>query len=509
MGKSTLFNRLIGKKLAITDPTPGVTRDPIYERYILAGHPVTLVDSGGMKVERDKMDQLVYDRSLSLWKDADVIVLLMDCMEVTGEDENLLKMLRPYTDKVVVVVNKIDDPTREDRIWNYFSYGYQRVVGISASHGNGIEELEDTLLGMLSLEETYDVPEEIPAIKLSIMGKPNTGKSTLMNLLTSSDLSIVSDIPGTTRDVVRGSFVFKDNNIRILDTAGIRRKSKVEEDVEYYSVNRAIKSIDDSDVVLLMVDSTEGLAEQDKKIAQLIVRRGCGVIIVLNKVDKLPKIPNAVEAVEDRVRFLFPILGFAPMIPISALENRGIEELLDTVLKVWSQLNRRVDTSTVNEALKKWAAVKTPPRSKTGYYKILYATQVTANPVRFLMFVNKTKGFPEDYLSYLKNCLRRDLGFKYIPVEITLRERERNEARHNDRSKSLTGEQKTGKKGGIKDRKEAGETVGRAEIKAIRARRDAQLKPVIAKPTGGKAKAKAPKNRPGNLAARDKARKRK
>lgn len=426
VGKSTLFNRLIGKRRAITDPTPGVTRDPIPERWLLGNHPVTLVDSGGVKLDMEGLDFAVTEKSLSLLQMSDVIVFLLDVMEITAEDMMLIEELRPYMDKVVLAVNKVDSPDREDLIWNYFAYGYQRVVGISAAHGLGIEELEDSILGMLNLERVEEIPEEPETIKLAIMGKPNTGKSTLTNLLTGRDISIVSDIAGTTRDVMRGTFVYKGTEYTVLDTAGIRRKSKVEEDVEYYSVNRAIKTIDEADVVLLMIDVVEGLAEQDKKIAQLIVRRGKGVILVLNKIDKLSGIANELDAIKDRVRFLFPILNFAPLMPISALEGQDIGKLLDMVWSVWRQLNKRVDTSEVNMALKAWQEQQEAPRGPQGHFKVLYGTQVSENPVRFLFFVNRISQFPDTYVSYLKNCIRRDFGFTYVPVEISLRERRRN-----------------------------------------------------------------------------------
>ena len=426
VGKSTLFNRLIGKRRAITDPTPGVTRDPIPERWLLGNHPVTLVDSGGIKIEKDKMDDLVAQKSLSLFEQSDVILFMMDCTEVNLEDQMLLKQLRPYTDKIVLVVNKIDDVSREDLIWNFYNYGYQRIVGISAEHGLGIEELEDTLLGILDLERIDEAPEEPETIRLAILGKPNTGKSTLTNLLTGRDVSIVSDIAGTTRDVMRATFTYKNTDYTVLDTAGIRRKSKVEEDVEYYSVNRAIKTIDESDIVFLMVDVKEGLSDQDKKIASLIVRRGKGIIIVLNKIDLLKGIGNELEAIKDRVRFLFPVLSFAPIVPIAAINGDEVGSLLDTAWLVWKQLNKRVDTSTLNDSLGTWCSAYEPPRGAEGHYKVLYATQVSVTPVRFLLFVNRIKDFPETYINYLKNCMRKDLGLSSIPLEISLRERRRN-----------------------------------------------------------------------------------
>ncbi len=475
VGKSTLFNRLIGKRRAITDPTPGVTRDPIPERWLLGNHPVTLIDSGGVKVDRDSMDDLVAKKSLGLLAISDAIVFMMDCTEVTAEDRELLEYLRPYTDKIVLVVNKIDDPKRENLLWEYYEYGYQRILGISAAHGLGIEELEDTLLGMLDLVSLEEALEEAERVKIAILGKPNTGKSTLTNLLVGKDISIVSDIAGTTRDVVMGSFNYKGTDFTVLDTAGIRRKSKVEEDVEYYSVNRAIKTIDEADVVLLMIDSVEGLADQDKKIANLIVRRGKGIILVLNKIDLLAGIGNELEAIKDRVRFLFPILNFAPITSISALQGQDIGKLLDMVWTVWKQLNKRVDTARLNESIKVWGEAYQPPRGSGGHYKVYYGTQISANPVKFLFFVNRIKEFPQIYIQYLKNCIRKDLGFTLIPIEIDLRERKRNPSLHDRGPKAPVN------------------PTPQKEVK---------------RNTGGKAIAKPKSTKPGNKASVDKARKR-
>jgi GTP-binding protein len=462
---------LIGKRRAITDPTPGVTRDPIPERWLLGNHPVTLVDSGGIKVDQEGLDDLVTAKSYGLLEKSDAILFMMDCTEVTAEDREIIERLRPYSDKVVLVVNKIDDMNRSDLIWEYYSYGLQRVLGISAAHGHGIEDLEETLLGMLELESQLDPPDEKPSIKLAILGKPNTGKSTLANLLVGDSISIVSDIAGTTRDVVRGAFSFKGTDFTVLDTAGIRRKSKVDEDVEYYSVNRAIKTIEDADVVLLMIDSLEGLSDQDKKIAQLIVRRGKGVVLVLNKIDLLQGIGNQLEAIKDRVRFLFPVLAFAPMCAISAKEGQDIGKLLDTVWAVWKQLNKRIDTSTMNEALKGWGEAYQPPRGAVGHYKVYYGTQISIMPVKFLIFVNHDKDFPQIYIQYLKNCIRKDLGFSSIPIEIDLRERRRNPS------------------------------LNERPAKVSKPEGAPKQEYVSKKPTGGKATAKQKSNKPGNKAA--------
>ena len=423
VGKSTLFNRLIRKRRSITDPTPGVTRDILPERWLLENNPVLLIDSGGIKVEQEGLDSLVSEKSLSLLEVADVIVLLMDCTEVTGEDEVLVERVRRYADKVILAVNKVDDHNRDHLVWDYYRYGFERVIGLSSAHGLGIDLLEENLLEMLNLEALDEVAVEVERVKIAILGKPNTGKSTLTNYLTGEDTSLVSDIPGTTRDVTVGDFSYKGIEYSVLDTAGIRRKSKVDEDVEYYSVNRAIKSIDEADIILLVIDVTTGLVEQDKKIAQLIVRQGKGVILVLNKSDLLSGMANELEAIKDRSRFLFPILSFAPMLPISALKGEGVSQVLDKVGELYAMLNKRVETSTLNNYLQEWLFAYQIPRGSRGHFKIYYGTQVSSKPVRFLFFVNRRRDFPQGYLQYLKNCIRRDLGFSEIPIEIEIKER--------------------------------------------------------------------------------------
>ncbi len=424
VGKSTIFNRMIGRRLSITDEVPGVTRDPVEAEYFLGDDEVLLIDTGGFKLEISEMDTLVNEKSIAAVKGADLILLVLDVCEVTPEDEAFIKFLRPYGEKLIAVVNKVDNDKREADVWDFYSYGFSEVVGVSAEHGINMDELDELMLKAIDFEtagQSYKKKE--PDIRLSILGKPNTGKSTLINRLTETEKSIVSDIPGTTRDVIEGRFDYKDNHFRVLDTAGIRRKKKVEEDVEYYSVNRAIKSIDHADIVFLMIDSVDGLADQDKKIASLIVRKGTGVILVLNKWDKLDPVSNQLEAVTDRTRFLFPILDFAPLLPLSALNGAGIDALLKTSLKVWNQLNMRIDTNRMNKLLKEWLEHYEPPGKFKANYKVKYITQVRSNPVRFLLFVNKKRGFPLSYIQYLTNRIRKDLGFTSVPIAVDLKEK--------------------------------------------------------------------------------------
>ena len=457
VGKSTLFNRLINKKRAITDPTSGVTRDIIMEKCYFSSIPVLLCDTAGLKDSNDNLDMRVYKKSIEMLKDADVLLFTVSSKGWCAEDEEILSLIRPFSDKTILVVNKIDTAEQDNLVYNFYSHGLERVVGISSSHARGIDALEEYVVSLLEEQSLFEEKDDINSdsdadrnidisdeesdeenenkINVSIMGKPNTGKSTLMNLLCKKDLSIVSLVAGTTRDTVDGSFEYKDYKINLVDTAGIRRKAKVDDNVEYYSVNRAIKSIDSADVVILMIDADMGFSDQDKKIAMLAVRKGCGIILCLNKIDKFD-VKNQLEAVTDRVRFLFPILSFAPIVGISALEDKNITKLLDTILMLKRELIKRVSTAAFNASLKKWAEIYTPPRSNNQYYKILYGTQVEHSPVRFLLFVNKKKGFPEGYISFIKNKIRQEFGFSHIPVDIVVRERSRTNDEIQDKERS-------------------------------------------------------------------------
>jgi GTP-binding protein len=437
VGKSTLFNRLLRRRRTITDPTPGVTRDPIQADALVNGVPLRLVDTGGFKLDRvtgnrkvdnskadnSVIDELVVEKTLAEVEKAGLIVLLLEAGEITGEDEEFIKILRPYRERLIVAVNKTEGGRREADAWNLLSYGFDRVFMISAEHGDNVAELAEEIIKRIDFTEADEVIEdnERRPIRITILGKPNTGKSTLSNRLTSSNASIVSDIPGTTRDVVEGSFSVKSRDFIILDTAGIRRRTKVNENIEYYSVNRAIKTIDEADIVILLIDSGEGLSEQDKKIAALAHNKGRGIIMALNKWDAAPKVKNAFEAVRDRIRFLFGKMEFAPVLPISAKDGTGIDKLLNTVISMYSQLNTQVETSRLNQVLQRWLEENPPPSGPQTRFNVKYAVQSSVNPVRFIFFVSRPKAVSEAYISYLRNRIRKDLGFSYIPVEVTVR----------------------------------------------------------------------------------------
>lgn len=439
MGKSTLFNRLIRKRRAITDPTPGVTRDAVEADWTVEGRRVRLLDTGGYTESSERFDPIVAQRSLEAAFVADVIILVMDVTMVAPEDESYMEQLAPVRDRVVLAVNKVDNEAREHEAWNFYRYGFADVVPVSAEHGRNVDALVEVVLRRLEELEAQEEAEAVNEadgaeaagaeaaaeqqhIRVAVLGQPNTGKSTLVNALTGSDTSLVSEIPGTTRDVVEGTFEYRGVAYELLDTAGIRRKQSVTENVEYYSVNRAIGSIAEADIVLLLVDAEKGLSEQDKKIARLIVERGRGLLLVLNKWDLMEGITNALNAVSDRIRFVFPILSFAPIVPVSATEKSGFTKLLDTTYRAYAQLQKRIGTGELNRALASWTELTPPPYVRGKRVKLHYITQVSAHPVVFVLFVSRARGFPGSYQGYIVNRIREEFGFTDVPVRLDLRE---------------------------------------------------------------------------------------
>jgi len=440
VGKSTLFNRLLHKRKAITDPTPGVTRDPVEADCFINEKPVRLVDTGGYKLDdhtsrhsknarhpvgvrhpAGALDKLVVEKTLAAIKKADLIVLLLEAGEITSEDEELIGLLRPYRKKLIAAVNKTEGGRKQADSWNVLTFGFDKVLMISAEHGDNVDELEQEIIGRLDFSKVKKSEEQNRKIRISLLGKPNTGKSTLSNRLTSANTSIVSEIPGTTRDTIEGNFSWKSKSFVILDTAGIRRKTKVSENIEYYSVNRAIKTINETDIVVLMIDALEGFSEQDKKIMALAHDKGKGIIMALNKWDAMPQNKNTFKTISDRIHFLFGQMEYAPIIPVSAKDGTGIDKLLNTIIKMYDQLNIRIGTGQLNQVLEKWLLEYPPPSGPQTRFKIKYAVQKSANPVHFILFASRTRAVSESYISYLRNKIRKELGFSLIPILVEIK----------------------------------------------------------------------------------------
>ncbi|MCE5255920.1 MAG: ribosome biogenesis GTPase Der, partial [Spirochaetaceae bacterium] len=367
VGKSTLFNRLLHKRRAITDSTPGVTRDPIEEECILPGTEpgnekrIRLADTGGFKLEREGLDDLVVARTMSIISRADLILFIVDAVSITPEDQEFAELLRPMSAKLLLVVNKADSPERDAQVWSHMQWGFPNFVFVSAEHNRNIEELIAAITPKLDFSAVKTIDVERADIRVAIMGKPNTGKSSLLNLLLGEEKSIVSVEPGTTRDIVEGRFSWKGRGIVVLDTAGIRRKKKVTDDIEYYSVTRSISVVNQADIVLLMIDALEGLTEQDKKIAAFAVNEGRGVIFVLNKWDLMPDVKNTFEAARDKLRYFFGQMAYAHVVAISAKEGTGLDKLMNTIINMYGKLNRRIETPRLNKAVAAWIEDTPPP----------------------------------------------------------------------------------------------------------------------------------------------------
>ena len=436
VGKSTLFNRLIGARKAITDPMPGVTRDPVMGDLTLSRGVAQLWDTGGVAESSDATDRLVADRAREVMGQADAILMVVDATEVVGDDLRLIEALRPSAAKVILVGNKVDNERRELHVPELHRLGFPTVVAIAAVHGRNVQQLRDELDARLFGDREGgeaagpvsgardETDSQIP--RLAIVGKPNAGKSTLLNALAGADHAIVSDTPGTTRDPVEALISSFGHQLYVVDTAGMRRRNRVEGGVEYYSVNRAVEAVSRADVALLTVDAEEGLSDQDKKIAAVAVRRGSAVVVGLSKWDLvLQRHPDThradlLRAMTDRIRFQFPVLGFAPVVPFSAKSGSGLRSLVEKVVSVHGQLCRWVSTGQLNAALGRWMA-QTVFTARGRELKSRYITQTSANPVRFVLFVNRPQAAPDAFRRFIENRIREELGFLEVPIDVEIR----------------------------------------------------------------------------------------
>ena len=424
VGKSTLFNRLVGRRQAITERTPGVTRDPIEADLTVGDRRCLLVDTGGFSCKpSDPLDKAVTRATLAAAEAAEVVLLVLDVERLDEDDRELIERARRWAGRVLLVVNKVDTELRDADASNLRSLGFPRVVAVSAEHGRNTDGLLEAIGELLPEvgDEAGGAEPEDTTIRVCIMGKPNTGKSTLLNRLLGSARAIVSDIPGTTRDVIEGRFEYRGRDIVILDTAGVRRKSRVTNPLEYYSVHRAISSIKDSEIVLLVVDAVEGLADQDKKIASIVVREGRGLVFVLNKWDLFKGDERLERASRSHVQRLLPGLDFAPVIAISARTGRNVPRLLQTVVGLHEELHRRVGTGQLNHGLEEWTA-EHPPSARYNV-KIRYGTQVSTNPQRFVFFANKSWRLPSSYERYLAGRLRETFGLGRVPGALEIKQK--------------------------------------------------------------------------------------
>ena len=421
VGKSTLVNRLAGARTAIVEEKPGVTRDRKVVPVEWTGRHFEVVDTGGWLPGGSALDEKVSRQAEKAMDEADIVLFVVDgTTGVTEEDAMAASVLRRKAKPVVLVVNKIDDPRREHLIWEFMDLGLGEPRSLSALHGNGAADLLDELLTMIPDDGSDALPEERrkvgDEIAVAIVGRPNVGKSTLFNRITGGEHSIVHDMPGTTRDAVDTLVETDDGPIRFVDTAGMRRRSKVDDGTEYYSVVRALRAVDASDIAILVIDATEGVTAQDQRLAERVDLSGCPVIVLLNKWDAADAEQRA-EAnyqVGERLHFI----GDSPVLQISALSGKGVQRLYPALGSAIRAYETRIPTRKVNDVIR--AAQQAQPAP--GGARVMYALQGAAHPPTFTLFVNRE--LPRTYLRYLERSLQEAFDLGATPVKLRVRRRD-------------------------------------------------------------------------------------
>ena len=418
VGKSTLFNKLIGDRLSIVKNEEGVTRDRLYRETEWSGKKFLLVDTGGLEPRsNDYIMQKVKDQAKVAIDEADSIIFLVDGKAgITAVDEDIASILRKQNKKVVVAVNKIDNYMKEkDNMFEFYSLGFEDVIAISAEHKVNLGDLLDAAVDNFPVN--YEKQEE-EGLAIAVLGRPNAGKSSFVNKILNKERNIVSDIAGTTRDSIDSSFRYNGDVYTIIDTAGIRKKSKVEDDIEYYSVLRAIKAIQRANVCVLMLDATELLTEQDKRIAGLIYEERKPIIIAINKWDLIEKDNKTVKEFTDLVKVDLPFLDYAPIVTISALTGKRTINIIDQVKYIDEEYNKKISTGLLNQVLEELMAKNPVPTRKGRAVKINYGTQIGQAPPRFVFFANNPDLVHFSYKRYIENNLREYFGFEGCPIDI-------------------------------------------------------------------------------------------
>lgn len=425
MGKSTLFNRLTGGRVAIVEDTPGVTRDRLYRDCEWLNRSFTIIDTGGLDFvsKQDSILGQVRKQAQLAVDEADVILFLVDGRTgLTNDDENVAEMLRRSNKPVILVVNKVEEFKKNESLYEFYQLGLGDPLPISAAHGLNTGDLLDQVISYFPANDEEDVEPDV--IKIAVVGRPNVGKSSLVNIILGQERVIVSNLAGTTRDAIDSPFIREGQKYILIDTAGIRRKSNIEENTERYSVIRAIKAVDRSDVVLVVIDGTEGVTEQDKRIAGFGHDAGKGSIIVINKWDLVEKDEKTMNRYEERIRSELGFMQYAPTIFVSALTKQRVEKIIELTNFVAEQQTHRVNTSVLNEVISEAVQHTPPPTDKGKRLKILYITQAGIKPPHFIIFVNEPELMHFSYQRYLENTLRKNFGFEGAPIKITVRKRE-------------------------------------------------------------------------------------
>ncbi|GAA0484090.1 ribosome biogenesis GTPase Der [Alkalibacterium sp. m-11] len=423
VGKSTIFNRIVGERISIVEDSSGVTRDRIYADAEWLGREFSLIDTGGITMEDEPLNIQIRNQAQIAIEEADVIIMLTSVREgVTNEDEQVAPILFKSGKPIILAVNKADNPELRTEIYEFYSLGLGTPYPISGAHGLGLGDVLDAVIKEFpeDMEEEYDES----TIKFSLIGRPNVGKSSLVNAIIGEERVIVSDIAGTTREAVDTRFETKDGrDFVMIDTAGMRKKGKVYEDTEKYSVLRAMRAIERSDVVLCVINAEEGIREQDKRVFGYAHEAGKGIILVVNKWDTIEKETNTMKEFELDVRDEFQYLAYAPIIFVSAMTKKRLHLLPDKIEEVFMNRNLRIQSSILNDVVMDAVATNPTPTDKGRRLKIYYTTQVAVSPPTFVIFVNDPELLHFSYARYLENRFRDTFRFEGTPIRIIPRRR--------------------------------------------------------------------------------------
>ena len=428
VGKSTLFNALAGEMISIVKDTPGVTRDRIYADVTWLDKSFTLIDTGGIEPDSGDiiLSQMREQAQIAI-DTADVIVFITDVQQgLVDSDAKVADMLRRSQKPVVLVVNKVDSVQKYMMdVYEFYNLGIGEPVAISAANRTGIGDMLDEIIK--EFPEDLDAEEDDDIPKVAVVGKPNVGKSSLINKLLGEDRVIVSDIAGTTRDAVDAKVKWKDREYIFIDTAGLRRKGKIKEEIERYSVIRTVTAVERADVVVVVIDATEGVTEQDAKIAGIAHERGKGVIIAVNKWDAVEKDDKTIYKHTNRIREVLAYMPYAELVFISAKSGQRLPKLFETIDAVIENQTLRIQTGVLNEILSEAVAMQQPPSDRGKRLKIYYMTQVSVKPPTFVIFVNDKELMHFSYVRYLENKIRESFGFRGTPLKFIIRERKEKE----------------------------------------------------------------------------------
>ena len=423
VGKSTLFNIFANSRISIVEDTPGVTRDRLYADTEWLDNEFMMVDTGGIEImNTDKIAVSIRQQAQIAIAEADVILFVCDARAgITHEDAEVAKMLRQSKKPIVLAINKADSPKQEMEIFEYYNLGIGEPIPVSAANHLGLGDLLDAVVEKFPETSAYGEDGNEDEIKVALIGRPNVGKSSIFNTLVGEERSIVSDVAGTTRDAIDTPVIREGQKFLFIDTAGMRRKARIDEPIEKYSIIRSLRAVDRSDVVLMVIDAIDGVTEQDKKIAGYAHEAGKGIVLVVNKWDLYDKDNTSTLRYTENLRRELVFMQYAPVVFVSAMTKQRIHRLPEVIHYVAEQNAMRISTSVLNQVVEDAIAINPPPTEKGQRLKILYATQVKIKPPTFVIFVNEPEIMHFSYQRYLENKLREAFGFEGTPLQMIIR----------------------------------------------------------------------------------------